>query len=485
MPMIAPTNSEIFMLDENSDITYQDPIDIEVTRTTIELFTLDENGDIAYRDPTDHRPGGGNIELYKEIEFVDSIADFRNTHFYGTTKYVYVAGYYGAGTPGGGMFYKDPKNYEPDNSGTIIVDKDGVRWQRANVHEEYYASWFGVSPDIEDNSPLIQNALNIIPSGSILIFGPGIYKCQQTITIPDHPTVQNQLKYLTLQGSAKLPKSVKINATTLLYTGHDPLTLTPFIDFRGSTRNKSFIGSIRNMSFWGDNKNIVGLWFYDCSGSLFDDVYVERCKCGIQIDSYYYYCKFNRVNCLYCDYGLKAEGSANGASFYCCQFSKNITAGFAGNLNNTGNASAHFYGCYFEGNGTAIEANLKSCIEINNCYFEKNTKYILNILCPNIDYCTPLVVFNNSIIGLLGSELSLNKSVIKQVANCDNIVSYDISNNIIANQWTEDYDYFIYVESGNLAIKAENNRLIKPSAPFPFCSIEPLESSYFNNDFSQ
>ena len=191
------------MLDENGDIMYQDPIDIEVSMATIELFTLDENGDIAYRDPTDHRPGGGNIELYKEIEFVDSIADFRSSSFYGTTKYVYVTGYYGAGTPGGGMFYRDPESFEADNGGTIIVDNSGVRWKRANVHEQYYASWFGISTNIEDNSPLIQNALNVIPSGSVLIFGPGTYRCTQVpIKMPDDPNNPNYAKSISLQGSS-------------------------------------------------------------------------------------------------------------------------------------------------------------------------------------------------------------------------------------------------------------------------------------------
>lgn len=468
-----------FEIDENGDLI---PMLVPITS---EIFMLDENGDITYQEDIDLEPGGA-IELYGKTEFVDSIADLRSSSFYGTTEYVYVAGYYGAGTPGGGMFYRDVGSFEADNGGTVIVDSDNVRWKRANVHEEYYASWFGVSTDITDNSPLIQNALNVIPSGSILIFGPGEYRCQQTITIPDNPNIPDELKYLTLQGSQKLPSAIQQNRTMLRYTGPNPSTLTPLIDFRGSTGDKRFTGSIRNMIFWGlgSDKNVVGLWFHDCVGSLFDSVFLKACKYGIQIDNYYYYCKFNDVVCTYCDYGFRGVGTAslaNGAAFNYCTFSA-CNVGFASNSGGYWNTGMYLNNCYLEGNKTAIDAMVESSLYINGCYFEGNSEYVLSVSCPFANK-TPLVIINNSYIHLSSAGLTPYIAVIKQDVHDSNVVSYDIRNNSIRNT-SIGYDYFIYVESGGIVIKAENNKLKEPSASFPICSTTPSQSSYFNNHFS-
>jgi len=400
-------------------------------------------------------------------------------------------GYYGAGTPGGGLFYRGTTSTEAGNNGTIIVDGNGVRWKRANVHEEYYASWFGVSTDISDNSPLIQNALNVIPSGSILIFGPGEYRCQQTIIIPDNPDIQNELKYLTLQGSAKLAGGAELNRTRLRYSGPNPSTLIPLIDFRGNTGNKRFVGSIRNIMFFGpgSTSNVVGLWFYGCVGSLFESIFCKSFKYGIQIDYSYYYSKFNDVRCTYCDYGFRAIGTAalgNGAVFNYCTFSSS-NVGFACNASGYWDTGIYLNNCYLEGNKTAIDALVISSLHINGCYFEANSEYVLKVSCPGAGY-NPIVEFNNTYVQISGAYLQSNKAVIKQNVNSSSTVSYDIRNNSIRNTSQSIpiiyYDYFIYVESGGVVIKAENNKLREPSASFPICSTTPSDSSYFNNHFS-
>ena len=492
MPMIAPVNSDIFMLDKNGDIMYQDPIDIEVSMATIELFTLDENGDIAYRDPTDHRPGGGNIELYKEIEFVDSIADFRSSSFYGTTKYVYVAGYYGAGTPGGGMFYKDVESTEPDNGGTIIIDAVGVRWKRANVHEEYYASWFGVSTDIDDNSPFIQNALNAVPLGGILIFGPGTYQCKQTIIYPYQENISFDNRNLstrgiTLQGSGKIPMFQHTTYTTILkYTGPNQPTLTPFFDFRG-VGNKGiqyFCGSIRNIKFVGPgaNSNIVGLWFHECIGSLLDSTSVWYFKYGIKIDAGYYYCKFNDVTFVSCDCCFRANKWANFAVFNYCNFKWSNIGYWHGNDDIGMSTGTNFYACYFEGMGISIKVSSSRILNINQCYFEYNKKY-------NIDISTKTDVPQTSV--LQGSRIDVNfldlisnKASIRQAINQNTTLTLSLKDNVITNYGNTIPDYFVYVESGNIIIQAENNKMVEPSFNFPICSKTPLKTSYFNNDFS-
>jgi len=379
------------------------------------------------------------------------------------------------------LFYRDTTSTEADNNGTIIVDGNGVRWKRANVHEEYYASWFGVSTHLDDNSPLIQNALNVMPSGSILIFGPGIYKCKQTIKIPD--LYGDQLKYITIQGSSKLPGDVFGYRTRLQYTGPNPSYLMPFIDFRGSTGNKTFLGAIRNIMFYGLGKdsNIVGLWFYKCAGSLFDSVFVQSFKHGIQIDYHYYYSKFNDVLCAYCDYGLKANGIGNGAVFNYCNF-KTSNVGFGYNLNGGFCSGVQLNDCYFEGNKTAIKSHIRNSLHIHKCYFEGNTEYIIDVYNSNTNM-SPLLVLKDSYMLIRPDDLVSNKAAIKQTLPSGGHMSYVINDNVITNEITVP-DYFIYVAGGNITIKAENNMLTDPTNSFPICSKTPVETSYFNNDFS-
>lgn len=484
MPMIAPTNSEIFMLDENSDITYQDPIELDASRATIELFTLDENGDIAYRDPTDHRPGGGNIELYKKTEFVNSIADLRMSSFYGTTEYVYVAGYYGAGTPGGGVFYKDIESTEADNSGTIIVDKDGIRWKRANVHTEYYASWFGISTDIDDNSPLIQNALNVIPSGSILIFESGEYRCKQTIRIPDDPDDSLFVKRITLQGAAHAQRS---NGFTILrYSGPQPPTLTPFIDFRGKTGNKRFFGSILSLEFRGISRsgNLVGLWFYSCR-CYTNSVRIQYFRYGMYITNHYYNSLFDYTSFANCDYGFRAESLGNSATFHDCKFyACNIGIGHA--LSTYGCTGIYINNCMFEGLETAIQSSLGSSLHINQCYFEGISEYMIDIFSVSSSISRALILtLENCYIATGRGQLTSNRAIIRQTLPSNFTMTLVVNNN--AFYYTYDYiEYLVYVAGGDINIKAENNKIpdYAEAQRFSVSSKTPLKSSYFNNDFS-
>ena len=213
---------------------------------------------------------------------------------------------------------------------------------------------------------------------------------------------------------------------------------------------------------------------------------VHSFKYGIQIDLYYYYCTFRNLICVYCDYGFRANSIGNGAVFYACNFiASNV--GLACNLNGSWDTGIYLNNCYFEGNKTAIDALVMSSLHINGCYFEANSEYVLKVSCPGAGY-NPIVEFNNTYVHLNGIYLLSNKAVIKQNVNSSSTVSYDIRNNSIRNTSQSIpiiyYDYFIYVESGGVVIKAENNKLREPSASFPICSATPSDSSYFNNHFS-
>jgi hypothetical protein len=523
MPMITPITSEIFMLDENGDIMHQEPIDAEIAESYGRLEfvnSLDDFRSSSFVSTTKYvwldgltGPGSFGSGLYwrdnlsteeddgynvivdndgirwKRFDsgdsgnteiFVNSIDDLRTSSFLPITEYIYVAGYYGAGTPGGGLFYRDAESSEPDNSGTIIVDNDGIRWKRANVHEEYYASWFGVSPDVDDNSPLIQNALNVIPSSSILIFGPGEYKCEQPITIPDNPESSDYVKYITLQGSSKLPTG-NGQETWLRYTGSIPATLTPFFDFRGSTQQKFFNGSIRNIFFTGrgEDSNIVGLWFYKCSQSLFDSVMIGSCKHGIQIDDYYYYCKFYDVRIQYCDIAFKSNNSANHAAFYYCNFK---TSNVGMDLTSAG-SGVSLNACYLEANRTAIKLSDSKWLRINQCYFEKSKEYAIDIHTTDPVGKALLTIEGSTFANLAWvNELISDVAIIRLTLATGDTVSCVFNNNEVLDH-NSIYDYLIYVESGDVVIKAENNML--PAGVFPICSKPPLDTSYFNNDFSE
>lgn len=457
-----------------------------LTPLVSELFTLDENGDIMHKDPIDIEFGEG--ELYPasgKLEFIDSIHDFRNASFVSTTENVYLSGYYGTGTPGGGMFYKDTESSEADNGGTVIVDGDGIRWKRANITDGvYYASWFGISTDIDDNSPLIQNALEAIPSYSVLVFGPGTYECKQPIIYPDVSVSSIYVKHIGLGSSVKRSGYTNSIGTKLKYTGPNPETLTPFFDFRGSTGDKRYLHTISDIIFEGPGKdsNIVGLWFYICVNSVFERVACNDFKNGIQIDNYFYYAYFNDVACARCDYGFKSYGTGNHAVFNYCTFSVN-NVGFAYGLNSGGGSGISLNDCYFEGNETAIQALIHQSIRITRCYFEHNIKYNIDIECSR-EQSQPIIYLNNSYFCFWDSNMPSPRAIIRIMSTSNTVTSCVLSENVLHKGSNGYIDYFIYATGeGNIIIKAENNVFGSSSdrTLSPICSKVPLETSYFNN----
>lgn len=65
-------------------------------------------------------------------EQVDSVSNLRSASFPASVTRLYLSGYYGVGTAGGGPLYYDSSDTTTsDNGGTVFVDADGKRWKRS------------------------------------------------------------------------------------------------------------------------------------------------------------------------------------------------------------------------------------------------------------------------------------------------------------------------------------------------------------------
>ena len=61
---------------------------------------------------------------------VNSVSDLRESTYPASLQRLWLSGYYGVGTAGGGPLYRDSESTEEDNGGTVFVDADEVRWKR-------------------------------------------------------------------------------------------------------------------------------------------------------------------------------------------------------------------------------------------------------------------------------------------------------------------------------------------------------------------
>lgn len=367
------------------------------------------------------------------------------------------------------------------------------------------ASWFGATTDttkISDNSPAIQNALNAMPHDGELVFEEaGFYDCYNTIIMPDYDDypdyVQNlsYVKAISLTGvSPQAGYSTENIGSTLRYVGPNKDVETPFFDFRGSYSPLSlggigriYKGCIKDLTFAGldSNNNIVGLWFAHAMDAYFSRCFCWRLTNGIRIDGHYYYTTFFRIHCRYCKYGFKALSLANHASFYACVFSSSSIAGMSLSSDVDNDTGVIIYSCYFEANATAIEANIAELLVIKNSYFERNSGYLVDVSNESLptDWHNSILVMHNCFMNIDCNDIVSNKAVIKQTSRTGAPITYSLENNSIYNQY-DHLDSFIYVESGDLKIKAENNLFVNTQTAFPASSKLPLDTSSFNNDFT-
>ena len=75
---------------------------------------------------------------------VDSVADLRAASFPESLERIWLSGYYGVGTPGGGPLYIDRDDTSSeDNGGTVFVTGDGLRVKRPGSGA-LHLDWFGL-----------------------------------------------------------------------------------------------------------------------------------------------------------------------------------------------------------------------------------------------------------------------------------------------------------------------------------------------------
>ncbi|MBB1581202.1 hypothetical protein [Serratia sp. OS31] len=93
-------------------------------------------------------------------QLISSIENLRILEPSLTGQRVFLCSYYDdSKTPfGGGDFYYDETDTKtPDDAGTTIVTATGKRWKRVESQKrEWYASWFGLDPSLQDCSPALQ-----------------------------------------------------------------------------------------------------------------------------------------------------------------------------------------------------------------------------------------------------------------------------------------------------------------------------------------
>ena len=113
---------------------------------------------------------------------VDSVSDLQSGSFPASLKRLWLAGYYGVGTAGGGPLYRDDEDTTTDdNGGTVFVDSDGVRWKR-QFSGAVNVKWFGAKGDgVTDDTDAIQKTIN---TSDIIDFGDedNIYLVSRTTT---------------------------------------------------------------------------------------------------------------------------------------------------------------------------------------------------------------------------------------------------------------------------------------------------------------
>lgn len=85
---------------------------------------------------TDKFPDAAEIKDHVDgriAEQVDSVSNLRSTSFPASVTRLYLSGYYGVGTPGGGhLYYDSGDTITADNGITVFVDSAGKRWKRVD-----------------------------------------------------------------------------------------------------------------------------------------------------------------------------------------------------------------------------------------------------------------------------------------------------------------------------------------------------------------
>lgn len=188
---------------------------------------------------------------------------------------VFVTSYYGDGKSGGGLYiYIAGDTTSADNGGTIIVGADGGRWylQQTGLVE---IDQFGASPNLADNTAVLQAALN---AGVDL--GPGadgIYPVASQLTMSANGRTLALSSNTILQ---KVGTSISTGYDLLVVTGNNNTLQNVVVDGHGVASNTS-AGS--GIGIKGAGNLIIGCQSYNNGAH------------GIYLDGQASTCSMNRI----------------------------------------------------------------------------------------------------------------------------------------------------------------------------------------------
>ena len=133
----------------------------------------------------DEVPDNAAINSRGFAQSVDSVANLRAASFPDSLERIWLSGYYGVGTAGGGSLYRDADDTTTaDNGGTVFVDSDGVRWVR-HIGNSIALEDFGIHPGdySSDNGP-VEDAFNVMASmNKTITVGEGVWVWPGTLTV--------------------------------------------------------------------------------------------------------------------------------------------------------------------------------------------------------------------------------------------------------------------------------------------------------------
>lgn len=130
----------------------------------------------------------------------------------GTREIVYVLGYHGARTPGGGEFCWDKESVEDDDGGAIIRPSaveagEPGRWRRIYMHDPISPDIYGAKKDgVADDSQAVRNALLFVERNigfSGLFFPSGTYNLKTWKTLSSKNDVYLAGENVTLKGNGE------------------------------------------------------------------------------------------------------------------------------------------------------------------------------------------------------------------------------------------------------------------------------------------
>lgn len=165
---------------------------------------------------------------------------------------VYVQGYYGTGTLGGGAFsYVATDTTTADNGGTVIVDAANHRWYRERAGPNYPVSWFGAKGDgTTDDLASITACLAalVVNGGGLAVFEALTYKHSNTITIANSFV---GLWGVAANGFSEFGTPLETYATRLLWSGSTGVSQVLVSPVSGASSRKLFGCSVQNITFDG------------------------------------------------------------------------------------------------------------------------------------------------------------------------------------------------------------------------------------------